>query len=113
LILTSHLARSQKSGRRSKSRKIQIYTDCQCKINGTPERSIRHSAEIDELGCVKTSVTGIRKNITKLKGINYLYGQWNQLLQDKHPVIGDELTTWGIKNFRQRRAIIAVFDIPQ
>jgi hypothetical protein len=55
---------------------FDVYTDWQC---------------IDEFGCVKTLVAGI----TKFKGANYLYDQWNQLLQDKRPVTCDELTTWG------------------
>jgi hypothetical protein len=52
------------------------YTDWQCKIDDIRERSIRHSAEIDELGFVKNLVAGIRNNITKFKGTNYLYGKW-------------------------------------
>jgi hypothetical protein len=64
------------------------------------ERSIHHCAEIDELGCAKSLVAGIRNNITNFKGTNYLYVQWNQLPQDKRPVACDELTMWGIKVIR-------------
>jgi hypothetical protein len=39
--------------------------------------------QIDELGCAKTLVAGILNKITKFKGTNYLYGQWNQLPQEK------------------------------
>jgi hypothetical protein len=38
---------------------------------------------IDELGCIKTLVAGIRNNFTTFKGTKYLYGQWNQLPLDK------------------------------
>jgi hypothetical protein len=75
---------------------FEAYTDWQCKIDDIRERSIRHSAEIDKLGCAKTLVAGIRNNITKFKGTNYLYGQWSQLAKDKRPATCDELTTWGI-----------------
>jgi hypothetical protein len=75
---------------------FEAYTDWQCKIDDIRERSIRHATEIDELRCVKTLVTGICNNITKFKGTNYLYVQWNQLPQDQRPVTCDELTTWGI-----------------
>jgi hypothetical protein len=79
---------------------LEAYTDWQCKIDDIRERSIRHSAEIDELGCVKALVAGIRNYITKFKGTNYLYGQWNQLPQDKCPLTCDELATWGINVIR-------------